>query len=64
MTACDGFRWLGQSFAHCDGCGKPYWEHTHDLQVRRDAGPFDPDALVRVPITPEQAEACRRRWGP
>ena len=26
---CEAFAWIGQSFAHCDSCGQPYWEHTH-----------------------------------
>jgi len=62
--ACAGFQWIGQSFAHCDGCGRPYWEHTHDRQIQKDAGPFDLGGWVLVPITPEQADACRRRWCP
>jgi hypothetical protein len=24
--ACESFRWVGQTFASCDNCGKPYWE--------------------------------------
>ena len=62
--ACEGFRWIGQSFASCDGCGQPYWEHTHDVQQRPDVGPFAHDAQILVPITPEQADACRRKWCP
>lgn len=60
--SCKGFAWLGQSFKHCDRCGLPYWEHTHDQQFSRDRGPFDADPWVLVPITPEQAEATRRKW--
>jgi hypothetical protein len=26
---CPAFRWIGQSLESCDGCGLPYWEHTH-----------------------------------
>lgn len=62
-TACEGFKWIGQSFAHCDGCGLPYWEHTHDQQLDRDKSPFDGNnPWVLVPITPEQAASCRARW--
>lgn len=60
---CEGFQWIGQTFASCDGCGHPYWEHTHDSQIKRDGTPFGPNQWALVPITPEQAEACRRRWG-
>ena len=66
MTAdvCDGFKWIGQSFAHCDGCGHPYWEHTHDSRLRKGAGPFgSKNDWEFVLITPEQADACRSRWG-
>lgn len=59
---CSGFQWIGQSFAHCDGCGAPYWEHAFDEQLNRDKGPFSPDAWVYVPISPEEAEATRRKW--
>lgn len=30
MSECEGFKWIGQALNHCDGCGKPYWEHTHE----------------------------------
>lgn len=26
---CWSFKWVGQSLETCDGCGRPYWEHTH-----------------------------------
>lgn len=58
---CDGFRYIGQPLSSCDGCGRPYWEHTHDRQMRPGAGPFDPDPWVLVPITVEKAQAMRRR---
>lgn len=59
---CKGFRWVGQTFASCENCGQPYWEHTHDEQMRKDAGPFDDDPWVYVPITGEQKAACKARW--
>jgi hypothetical protein len=37
---CPAFRWIGQSFATCDGCGEPYWDHTHELTLAHDAKPF------------------------
>lgn len=49
--ACEAFWWIGQSFAHCDNCGKPYWEHTHDW--RRGGA---------VPITPDQAARMKLIW--
>jgi hypothetical protein len=35
--SCRGFRWIGQSFATCDGCGKPAWEHDGMLRLREGA---------------------------
>lgn len=62
-VVCEGFAWVGQSFACCDECGRPYWEHSHD---RRSGGPDGPFGLgLRlVPITPEQARGCRMKWDP
>ncbi len=37
---CRGFRWIGQSFASCDECGKPAWEHEGEMRLRDGAGPF------------------------
>lgn len=53
---CEGFAWIGQSFAHCDRCGHPYWEHTHDEQVR-DGRWF------RKLISRKEADAVRHKWG-
>ncbi len=62
--ACDGFRWIGQTFASCDDCGQPYWEHTHSREIDRERA-FDVGFNYElVPITPEQADAARRRWCP
>src|SRR5260221_152586 len=61
---CAGFRWNGQPFSSCDRCGLPYWEHSHEERLNREAGPFSSDPFELVPITPESAEACRRKWGP
>lgn len=61
--ACETFRWVGQPFTSCDECGLPYWEHTHEHQVNREAKLFADDMLTRVPISPEAAAACKRHWG-
>lgn len=37
--ACPAFQWIGQELNHCDACGHPYWEHTHE-DVGRRPGPF------------------------
>lgn len=60
---CRGFQWVGQSFASCDGCGLPYWEHTHDTRMRDGAGPFDEEPFDYVPITDAQKVACKAKWG-
>jgi hypothetical protein len=56
-----GFRWVGQSFASCDGCGQPYWEHDYDERPGPGSGPFDA-RWVYVPITDEQKAAAKARW--
>jgi hypothetical protein len=60
---CAGFQWIGQSFASCDRCGKPYWEHTHEERLPEGAGPFGAEPMELVPISPESAAACKRKWG-
>jgi hypothetical protein len=51
---CDTFQWIGQAFTHCDGCGRPYWEHAYEppLGGRQE----------RRPITPKLAQQARTRW--
>lgn len=63
--ACRGFRWIGQSFATCDGCGKPAWEHDGMSRLRESAklvlgGCGDWEV---VPWKPGEAEAIKRKWG-
>lgn len=61
---CEGFRWIGQSFATCDRCGQPAWDHDGE-EVRvpvEGAGPFDGEWTVR-PWKPGQADAIRAKWG-
>ena len=60
--ACDGFRWVGQSFRSCDGCGRPAWEHAGEMRPREGASPFGPDAAEFRPWKPGEAEAIRRKW--
>lgn len=65
--ACRGFRWIGQSFATCDGCGRPAWEHDGIRRLREGAktifGGSDDDWEV-IPWKPGEAEAIMRKWGP
>lgn len=63
--SCEGFVWVGQSFQYCDSCGRPYWEHKHEMQtLRKSSSPFEsrPETLKPVPITSEEAHRCRMRW--
>jgi hypothetical protein len=58
--------WIGQSFACCDRCGLPFWEHTHDARLIRDRpiNVFDPDSCYEyVPITEEQKRAAEAIHG-
>ena len=60
---CPGFRWIGQSFASCDGCGKPAWEHEGEMRLREGAGPFGGDGDWELrPWGPGEAEAIKRKW--
>ncbi len=54
----DGFHWIGPSFAHCDQCGFPAWEHEGD---HKPLSPFG-DAFEVVPYTDEQKATMRRKW--
>lgn len=57
---CPAFQWIGQSFAHCDGCGKPFWLHSHESRVV--GGPFS-GRWRHIPISTARAEGVRRKWG-
>lgn len=61
---CPGFQWIGQSFATCDGCGKPAWEHGGEMRLREGAklvigGTGDWELR---PWKPGEAEAIKRKW--
>jgi len=61
---CRGFRWIGQSFASCDGCGKPAWEHDGILQHRAGTPlSLGGDNWELRPWAPGEAEARKRKWG-
>ena len=57
---CLGFRWIGQPWTSCDGCGRPAWEHEGMLFLKEGAGPFgsDEDWEMR-PWTPGRWDAIR-----
>jgi hypothetical protein len=60
---CRGFHWIGQSFATCDKCGEPAWDHDGEMR-RRDEAVFsfqDEDWEVR-PWKPGEADAIKRKW--
>ncbi|HET9893745.1 MAG TPA: hypothetical protein VFQ44_02315 [Streptosporangiaceae bacterium] len=59
---CPGFQWIGQLLNHCDRCGLPYWEHTHEAKFDESAGSFLNPAEKLVPITAEQAAAVKKKW--
>lgn len=60
---CEGFRWIGQSFATCDRCGQPAWDHAGEEVPVEGAGPFDTRRTVR-PWKPGEADAIRAKWAP
>lgn len=49
--ACEAFQWVGQSFAYCDRCSRPAWEHDGVATTRTD------DPSVFGPLR-------RARWKP
>jgi len=61
-VVCEGFQWIGQSFAICDRCGQPAWDHAGQDVAVEGAGPFDNRRTVR-PWGPGEADAIRAKWG-
>jgi hypothetical protein len=61
-VVCEGFQWIGQSFATCDRCGQPAWDHAGQDVAVDGAGPFDNRRTVR-PWGPGEADAIRAKWG-
>ena len=61
-VVCEGFQWIGQSFATCDRCGQPAWNHTGQDVPVKGAGLFDHRRTVR-PWEPGEADAIRAKWG-
>lgn len=62
---CRGFRWIGQSFASCDGCGRPAWEHDGMRRLREGAKLLfggGEDDWELIPWKPGEAEAIKRKW--
>lgn len=58
---CEGFVWIGQSFATCDRCGQPAWEHVGEEIPVEGSDPFDNRWTVR-PWEPGQADRIRAKW--
>lgn len=54
---CWSFKWIGQSLETCDGCGKPYWEHTH-----METGGTSLFRWVNVLISDTAAQQARDIW--
>lgn len=54
---CYAFRWMGQSLEYCDGCGQPFWEHSHDERGTGRLGYHR-----RVIITDKQRERVMKKW--
>ncbi len=62
-TPCpNGFHWIGQSFAHCDQCGLPAWDHDGMAEGDRDS-PWGAELVLR-PWRDGEREAIQRRWAP
>lgn len=60
---CRGFKWIGQAFSACDGCGHPFWLHTHEERLAPGAHPFGPASdWIQMPISQERKVAVRAKW--
>ena len=62
--ACQGFQWIGQSFEHCDRCGEPFWNHSHEDRLAdpgRGGGPFGARSRLVV-ISRDKAARVRAKW--
>lgn len=55
----EGFHWIGQSFAHCDLCDLPAWEHAGHAEPVK--GGF---RLALRPWEPGEADDIKAKWGP
>lgn len=63
-TPCpEGFHWIGQSFACCDQCTLPAWEHEGMAVPSRRNSPFDVGGWVLKPWGPGERESCKAKWG-
>ena len=57
MADCKGFKWMGQDFAHCEGCSQDIRDHEGLDWINRDTPlgsdsiliPFD-EARQRIPL--------------
>jgi len=58
QSSCDTFAWIGQSFACCERCSRPFWEHSYD-EVPGDI-PFG--EMKKRLITAEEKAKCRAKW--
>jgi hypothetical protein len=59
---CQGFVWIGQSFAICDRCAQPAWEHAgEEIPVGRGSLFGDVRTTVRA-WEPGEADAIRAKW--
>ncbi|MGW5175864.1 hypothetical protein ACWERY_16070 [Streptomyces sp. NPDC004082] len=62
-VVCEGFVWIGQSFATCDRCGQPAWDHAGRDAPVEGAVLFDTRRTV-IPWEPGEADRIRAKWAP
>ena len=69
---CRGFQWLGQDFAHCDGCGRDLRDHEGLLSFAPGTSPFSGEDIVipfdeareRIPMFGHYVTPIDRPEGP
>ena len=57
---CPGFQWVGQPICHCDGCGRPIWEHEYDRVPGE--GPFHDQKQRRMDDREREIKHLRWRY--
>lgn len=60
----EGFHWIGQSFATCDHCGLPAWEHAGQAVPAPSDRPSGASPWRLAQWEQGEAERIRQKWEP
>lgn len=59
----EGFHWIGQTFAACDRCSLPAWDHAGVAELTAPVFSTEPAYRLR-PWNPGEADRIRETWAP